>query len=154
VRVDTSQLAGGSFYDTWAHALTLAGSQPVQDAALVLDGGWSNPTGQVVNLSTATVDGDSFTMPTATSGVVDNSAPAWISVTKFNGATPIGPIDESTLTSTQGDVGGQFRQVDSMYMYNLPVNDLTDKTATYQVGVSFHSDGSSPVANTVTFGLK
>lgn len=39
-------------------------------------------------------------------------------------------------------------------MYNLPVNDLGDPTASYTVGVSFNSDGSSPVANTANFGLK
>ena len=94
------------------------------------------------------------TWPAATSGVADNSRPAWISITRNSGATPAGSIDESTLTSTRGDSGGQFRQVDSKYMYNSPVNDLQDKSATYTVGVSFNPDGSSPIANTVNFGLK
>jgi hypothetical protein len=63
-------------------------------------------------------------------------------------------VDEGDLISTQGDTGGKYRQIDGKYMYNLPVSNLTDKSATYQVGVSFSSDGSSPVPNTVNFGLK
>lgn len=41
-----------------------------------------------------------------------------------------------------------------MYMYNLPVSQLPDLSATYQVGISFNPDGSSPVPATVLFGLK
>jgi hypothetical protein len=38
-------------------------------------------------------------------------------------------------------------------MYNVPVSNLPDPTATYQVGISFNSNGSSPVG-VVQFGLK
>jgi hypothetical protein len=31
----------------------------------------------------------------------------------------LGSIDENSLTSAQGDVGGHFRQVDGKYIYNL-----------------------------------
>lgn len=82
-----------------------------------------------------------------------NRAPAWISLSKMSGSTPLPPIDEPTITSTQGDTGGQFRQVDGMYIYNLPVSQLPDLAATDQVGISFNSDGSDPVG-VVKFGLK
>jgi hypothetical protein len=157
-------------YDTLADLLNrpapagTIGNEPVSFIALVVDSG----TGQTVKLSDVqitdnagtseyvpgTVPGSTTTSTTTGPLVTDNSAPAWISITKTSGATPAGAIDESTLTSTQGDSGGQYRQVDSKYMYNLPVNDLPDPSATYTVGVSFHSDGSSPVPNTVKFGLK
>jgi hypothetical protein len=142
------------------------GQEPVTGIDLVVDSGFAGT--QQVQLSDVQItdnQGTSEYVPGTIAGsttnststgplVTDNSAPAWLSITKTSGSTPAGSVDEATLTSTQGDTGGQFRQVDSMYMYNLPVNDLTDKSATYTVGVSFHSDGSSPVANTVTFGLK
>jgi len=151
LRVDTSQLPGGTFYDTWQHALVLAGNQPVGYAALVLDAGWSNPAGQVMDLTSATVNGDTFTMPGSVT-TSDNSAPAWLSLFKTSGATPAQVVDEG-LISTQGDTGGQFRQVDGKYIYNLPVSNLPDPSASYTVGISFSSDGSSPVG-VVPFGTK
>jgi hypothetical protein len=49
-RWDTSQLAGGTFYDTHAHALTLAGSIPVTSISIVVDSGWLTPRGQDVTI--------------------------------------------------------------------------------------------------------
>jgi hypothetical protein len=40
-RVDTSQLAPGTQCSTWAAALALVGSQPIQSISLVVDGGWA-----------------------------------------------------------------------------------------------------------------
>lgn len=51
LRVDTSQLAGGTFYDTWAHAVSLVGSSPVTGLSLVVDGGWLAPQEFVVTES-------------------------------------------------------------------------------------------------------
>jgi hypothetical protein len=39
-------------------------------------------------------------------------------------------------------------------MYNLPVTQLPDLSASYKVGVSFNPDFSNPVDNQVKFGLK
>ncbi|HEY6201639.1 MAG TPA: hypothetical protein VI056_01225 [Candidatus Limnocylindria bacterium] len=39
--VDTSQLPGGTFYDTWASALVKYGSHQVTGIQLVADGGWA-----------------------------------------------------------------------------------------------------------------
>ena len=41
LRFDTSQLAGGTFYDTWAHAKALAGSKAITQVSLVVDAGWA-----------------------------------------------------------------------------------------------------------------
>ena len=75
-----------------------------------------------------------------------------MSLYKTSGATPSQVVDEN-LVDTQGDSGGQYRVVDGMYMYNFPVSNLPDPTATYKIGISFHSDGSSPVG-VVQFGTK
>ena len=58
LRVDTSQLPGGRFYDTWAHAVSIAGSDPVTELDLVVDGGWRAPQEFVV--SEATVNATSY----------------------------------------------------------------------------------------------
>jgi hypothetical protein len=41
LRVDTSQLPGGTFYDTMTHAKTLAGTKPVTSVSIVVDAGWA-----------------------------------------------------------------------------------------------------------------
>lgn len=46
LRYDTSQV-GGTFYDTYAHALDLLGTMPVTGIYLVVDGGWAVP-GQTI----------------------------------------------------------------------------------------------------------
>ena len=117
---------------------------------------------QTVQLIDATVNGSQYvagTIPGSTSTstvtgpyVQDNSAPMWVYLYKVSGQTPTQIVDEA-LTSTQGDTGGQYRQVDGKYMYNLPIAGL-DTTATYEVGVSFQSNGNNPIPATVQFGLK
>ena len=117
---DESQQVGGTLYTPWSYVTSNFGSLPVVGIDLVVDGGWgtSNDASlttqtqdQVINLSTATVGytggTSTFSWPAPTSGVVDNSTPAWISLTKTSGTTPACFIHESTLTSTQGDSGGQ-----------------------------------------------
>lgn len=57
LRVDTSQV-GGTFYDTWANAETLAGTDEVTGLSLVADGGWS--ADQEFLLTSATVNETSY----------------------------------------------------------------------------------------------
>jgi hypothetical protein len=45
LRFDTSQLTGGTFYDSYSNALALAGPVKVLGIDLVVDGGWTNPGG-------------------------------------------------------------------------------------------------------------
>lgn len=46
LRFDTSQLAGGTFYDSYADALKLADDNPVLGISLDVDGGWLTAIGQ------------------------------------------------------------------------------------------------------------
>ena len=58
--VDTTQI-GGTFYDTWQHALTLAGSTAVSSLAVVVDGSWKQPGGvQSVLVDNVQVNGDAL----------------------------------------------------------------------------------------------
>jgi hypothetical protein len=164
---DESQQVGGTLYTPWSYVQANFGSMPVNGIDLVVDGGWGTSANsalatqthdQVINLTDAVVTwnggSSTFTMPnTTTTTTQDNSQPAYVYLSKVSGATPTSNIDESTLTSTQGDSGGQYRQVDGKYMYNLPIAGL-DTTATYEVGVSFQSNGNNPIPATVQFGLK
>jgi hypothetical protein len=150
---------GGTLYTPWSYVVSNFGSLAVNNVVLVVDGGWGGPNGpsdQVLNLTDATVSyngvSSTFTMPGSVT-TQSNASPAWIYLYKVAGATPAAQIDEQLITSTQRDSGGQFRQVDSKYIYNLPVSNLPDPTAKYQVGISFNSDGSAP-AGVVGFGLK
>lgn len=57
LRVDTTQV-GGTFYDTWAHAVSLVGSSTVTGLDLVVDGGWLAP--QAFLVTSATVNGTTY----------------------------------------------------------------------------------------------
>jgi hypothetical protein len=158
---DESSQVGGTMYTPWSYVQNNFGNLPVTEVDLVLDGGWgtgqtAGTHDQVINLTDATVGytggSSTFTMPGSLT-TQTNSAPAWIYLDKTSGVTTA-PIDETTLTSTQGDTGGQFRQVDGKYIYNLPVNDLQGASGDiWKVGISFTQNGS-PVPSTVKFALK
>lgn len=64
---DTSQLAGGTFYDTYSNALALAGGVKVLGIDLVVDGGWTNP-GQGQDILVNNVMVNNFTLNTSGSG--------------------------------------------------------------------------------------
>lgn len=162
---------GSPEYDTLANVLArpvgtgTVADEPVESIGLIVDGGWGG--GQAVQLDadapavtigtaagTATyTPGTVNTDPSCTGWMTDNSQPAYLYLYKSSGQTPAAQIDEGTFTSTQGDYSGQFRQVDGMYIYNLPLSQLTDLSATYTVGISPNSNGSDPIS-TVQFGLK
>lgn len=54
--VDDSQVPGGTFYDTYAHAQAIAGTQPVTHLFVVLDGGTSAAP-QVTEIHSLSVNG-------------------------------------------------------------------------------------------------
>jgi hypothetical protein len=159
-RADASFI-GGPMYVPWSQMVSLYGNDQIASVSLVVDAGWKLT--QEVSLTdvNVTIGGNSseyvpgtVSSTSDTGWVSTNSAPAWIYLHKTSGVSTA-PIDESTLTSTQGDTGGQFRQVDGKYIYNLPVNDLNGAGGDiYNVGVSFNSDGSSPVPTIAKFALK
>lgn len=83
--LDTSQLPGGTFYDTLSHALSAYGDYNVTGVQLVADGGWAVSGGvQDVDVGTADVGGTSYMLGSggATTTLV---APTLISPT--NGQT-------------------------------------------------------------------
>ena len=122
LRVDTTQLVGGTFYDSWAHALQLAGGRSVLRASLVLDSGWGGD--QVVTLSSASVNDNTFTPPAATTPASTCALPqASIRVTKTSSSTS-GVVNE-TETIQPNDDNGLFRVVDCKEMYNLAVSSLS-----------------------------
>jgi hypothetical protein len=151
VRYDTSQI-GGTFYDTFASALTLIGDANVLRASLVLDSGWvgcPNPPdddpdlGQVggvgcqdqrVNLTAATANGTGYeplaegTTSSSTS-TTSSFAPtcslpqAKIEIVKDND-DPNGQVNETPDSVQNKDTGVYFRNVDCKYIYNLDVSTL------------------------------
>ena len=146
IRVDTTQV-GGTFYDTWAHAIDLVGTQPVSAVSLVLDSGLAGD--QIVNLTNATVDNQTFTMP-ASSGTFAPTCTlpqATISVIK-NGSADSLPVDE-TLAAQSKDTGGIYRQVDCKYIYNLDASSLG--VGMFDVFVNING---TPVDGHGHFGLK
>jgi hypothetical protein len=44
LRVDTSQIPGGSVDSTWAKAVALIGNEPITSISLVVDASWNSPT--------------------------------------------------------------------------------------------------------------
>src|SRR5687767_10830584 len=60
--VDTSQLPGGTFYDTWASALVKYGTRTVTGIQLVADGGWAVAGGtQTVQVDNVMINTTVFT---------------------------------------------------------------------------------------------
>jgi len=161
--------SGNNTYGTWADkvmANPTVANEPVSWIGLIVDSGYAGPEAVQLSSTTPAVDigtsvtADAFYTPgdvssgggsqTCANDTTDNF---WLAISKTSGATPAGTINESLIDNTQGDTGGQFRLVNGFYMYNLPLSQLTDLTATYTIGISPNSDGSSPVG-LVTFGLK
>jgi len=64
--VDTSQFAGGTFYDTWAHFVSLYGSHLITGIQLVTDGGWAVAGGtQTVQVDNVTINTTTYTFEEA-----------------------------------------------------------------------------------------
>jgi len=66
--VDTSQLPGGTFYDTWAHAEAAYGSDVVTGIQLVVDGDWFfNFANQTAIVDNVNINGTIYTFESAAS---------------------------------------------------------------------------------------
>lgn len=120
LRYDTSQI-GGTFYDTYANAQTLAVGHAVTSVSLVLEAGWAGD--QVLTLGNVTVNDNTF-VPNSSSSLTPTCTlpPANIEVDRLE-PTPTGPIGEVTAIQPN-DVGSAFRIVDCKYMYNLAAKPL------------------------------
>lgn len=108
--VDTSQLPGGSFYDTWAHAESAYGAYAVTDIAIVVDGGWALPaTGQTVDIDNTTINSTVYTYeasgPTLTSQCKNGG---WQNYTDANGNMFKNQGDCVSYVATGGKNGGSI----------------------------------------------
>ena len=147
LRYDTSQLPGGTFYDSYAHAQTLVGTTNITRASLVLDSGWAGD--QRVTLSSATVNGDTFAPAAATATATTcNLPPATIKVTKLSGLSA-GAVNEPVSIQPTDNDGG-FRIVDCKYMYNLATSSLSGP-GRYRVAAGI---GGSPASGPAEFELR
>jgi hypothetical protein len=162
LRFDTGQFAGGTFYDTYANAVALAGAHQVLNTTLVLDSGWQYaPLGdQKVTLGTVTVNDNTFvpktpgetTTYTTTYGTFAKTCTlpqAAINVTKDD-ANPDGTQNETVDSVQPKDTGVYFRQVDCKYIYNLDISTLTGK-GTYRVYANI--GGSRVTADPAKFDI-
>jgi hypothetical protein len=121
LRFDTTAI-GGSFYDNYEHAITLAGARPITRASLVLDSGWGG--NQSVTLAGARLNDSTFTPATATPSASTCDLPAaTIRVKKLTGNSS-GDVNEVT-TIQPADDDAAFRVVDCKYMYNLATGSLS-----------------------------
>lgn len=145
LRFDTSQI-GGTFYDSYADALALAGSNPVDGVALVLDGGWAGD--QRLTPSNVTVNDNTF-VPGGTTPVPTCTLPsATIQITKISGA-PTGNVNEP-VSVQPFDNNKNFRVVDCKYMYNLSTSSLPG-AGRYRVEAII---GGSPAAGAAEFDVR
>jgi hypothetical protein len=90
-------------------------------AALIIDSGWGGD--QVIDLTSATFNGITFTVPGASAGTaVCPTAPAAFSISKVDG-TPSGAVNDATSIQP-ADNNSLYRIVDCKYMYNLAIGSL------------------------------
>ncbi|MBD0369614.1 MAG: hypothetical protein ICV60_02080 [Pyrinomonadaceae bacterium] len=118
LRYDTSQLVDGTFYDTYAHAVSLVGSMKVNSVTLALDSGWISD--QKVDLSHVVVNGNEFTPLSGDPTNTCNLPQATINVTKLASSPVDSPI------SVQKKFSNIFFSTtnDCTYQYNLAVDSL------------------------------
>jgi hypothetical protein len=134
-RFDTSQIAGGTFYDTYAHALTLIGGTQIQDAALVLDSGWGGD--QILTAgTTATVNDNMQTWNSGGTGGFTATCDLPAATIQVGISDPVadGPINEEPVQSSLVDSGNAFRVVDCKYQYILSIPSLPG-AGTYYVDI-------------------
>jgi hypothetical protein len=149
LRYDTSQV-GGTFYDTYTHALSLIGAEPVLSVSLVLDSGWAGD--QRATITNTTVNDSVYQWDAGEFAVTCDLPVATIDVRRIAGS-PTGPVNEDPVQVSLTDAGDAFRVVDCKYQYVLSIPSLGGIVGTYQVGVSF-DDGVSDVPTVAQFDLK
>lgn len=155
LRYDTSQY-GGTFYDTYAHAVELMGSQPIIRVSLVLDSYWAGD--QRATISNTTVNDAVYDFNTGGSGTFAPTCDlpdATIEVSKTD-PTANGEINEATVQNSLADSGNHFRVVDCKYQYILSIPSLKG-AGTYRVEINdAHGNIPTPDSNDnkVKFDLK
>ncbi len=96
--VDTSQLPGGTFYDTLAHATSTYGTLPVTGIELVVDSGWAFASStQTVLVDNVMINGTLTTFNSTSTGTT--TATTTPDTTAPPVPTHLSPANGSTLTS-------------------------------------------------------
>ncbi|HXJ62458.1 MAG TPA: hypothetical protein VNN79_01775 [Actinomycetota bacterium] len=134
LRYDTSQFAGGTFYDTYAHALALMGNLPITSASLVIDSGWGGD--QRLTVSNITVNDNVYQWNAGGTGDFTTTCdlpPATIEISK-NDPVASGDVNEAPVQASLADDGNAFRVVDCKYQYILSIPSLNGK-GTYEVQI-------------------
>lgn len=147
LRYDTSQYAGGTFYDTYAHAQALVGTTQVIRASLVIDSGWGGD--QRLTVSNTTVNDNVYQFVSSGGGAFAPTCilpAATIQVGKLDPVAD-GAINEEPVQTSLVDSGNAFRVVDCKYQYILSIPSLTG-AGTYYVeikigGVTVPTPGSA-----------
>ncbi len=122
-RYDTSQL-GGTFYDTYAHALSVMDTKPVTSVSLVLDGGWAGD--QRADVSDITVNDSVYQWVAGEASPLAATCDlpaATIAIERLSGASS-GAINEAPVQASLSDTGDSFRVVDCKYQYVLSIPSL------------------------------
>jgi hypothetical protein len=149
MRYDTSHI-GGTFYDTYAHAVALLAGHSISSVTLVLDGGQGGGNDQVVSLGNVTVNDNTFVPLSGGFTAVCPTAPATIQVSKIGPSGSLS-IDE-TLDSAAPDQGNSFRIVGCKYQYNISGKSLG--TGQYQVDAMIGGIPAIQTGGGTKFALK
>jgi hypothetical protein len=135
LRYDTSQYAGGTFYDTWEHAKALMGTLPVVRASLVIDSGWQYaPDGdQRLNVSNTTVNDNVYQFVSSAGGSFAPTCALPDATIAVGMVDPVadGAINEEPVQASLVDSGNAFRIVDCKYQYVLSIPSLDGKGTYY-----------------------
>lgn len=135
-RYDTSQI-GGTFYDSHASAVSLAGSTPIAGLTLALDSGWMQEVvddalvyqDQSVSLTSAQVNGNTFAPVSGGPAATCDLPEAAIAVVE-----DVGGIVEDPLTAQRRFSDVFFRNTNQCtYSYNLDTSSLFFGPGTYSV---------------------
>jgi hypothetical protein len=138
LRYDTSQYAGGTFYDTYAHALTLMGNTPVTRVSLVIDSGWGG--NQRLNVSDTTVNDNVYQFVSSGGGSFTPTCDLPAATIEVGKGDPVadGEINEAAVQPSLVDSGNAFRAIDCKYQYILSIPSLSG-AGTYWVEIKINS---------------
>ena len=123
LRYDTSQV-GGTFYDSYAHAVELVGEMPILRASLVIDSGWGGD--QRLAVSNTTVNGNVYQFVSSGGGAFAPTCSLPAATIEVYKVDPVadGSINEEPVQASLVDSGNAFRVVDCKYQYVLSIPSL------------------------------
>jgi hypothetical protein len=115
---------GGTFYDTYAHAVDLVGTMPIIRASLVIDSGWGG--NQRLTVSDTTVNGNVYQFVSSGGGAFAPTCTLPAATIQVGKTDPVadGAINEEPVQASLVDSGNAFRVVDCKYQYVLSIPSL------------------------------